>query len=242
MLHALCSVLRAPCSVLRAPRSMLHAPCSMLYAPCSMLRAPCSMLYALCSMLYAPCSVLHAHHVSFLLTEDTLPILSAVQHQYQRKTMKNRFDKQSGSAWRQSGGQAVMGYLYCGRRRFWLSWSELNRLNRQWKWWWVCRTCFVCTSEMCSIAYHTDQTVWWLWWLSDISAGQLIHPLRSPDEVDSAASQGHDLYRLTSGDYWPGEQASRHYAHSSYDHCKRFGTCVITQYDVDDCVIIYGSA
>ena len=59
--------------------------------------------------------------------------------------------------------------------------------------------------------------------LSDISAGQLIHPQRSPGEVDAMAAEGHDLYRLTSGDYWPGEQRTRYYAHPSYDPCRRFG-------------------
>jgi len=61
------------------------------------------------------------------------------------------------------------------------------------------------------------------WLLADISAGQLIHPQRSPSEVDSMAAKGHDLYCLTSGDYLPGEQRTRYYAHPSYDPCRRFG-------------------
>jgi len=38
------------------------------------------------------------------------------------------------------------------------------------------------------------------------------------------AAKGHDLYKLTSGDYSPGEQSTRYYAHPSYDPCRRYGT------------------
>ena len=69
---------------------------------------------------------------------------------------------------------------------------------------------------------------------TDVSAGQLIHPRRSPDEVETASAEGHDLYRLTSGDFWPGEQSSRYYAHPSYDPCRRFGVMYNIRDNQDD--------
>jgi hypothetical protein len=58
---------------------------------------------------------------------------------------------------------------------------------------------------------------------TDISAGQLINPDRTPPEVDSRASRSHDLYRRSHNDYYEGEHFSRNYTHPSFDATRRFG-------------------
>ncbi|NXA40103.1 EFHB protein, partial [Eudromia elegans] len=59
--------------------------------------------------------------------------------------------------------------------------------------------------------------------IRDISGGELINPLKTFEEVDKQARQGHDLYIMSHNDYYVGEVINRKYDSPSFNRFRVFG-------------------
>ena len=55
------------------------------------------------------------------------------------------------------------------------------------------------------------------------SAGELVNPPKSAQQVYDEGEVGRNLYRLTHKDFWVGEQKQRNYTHDSYGRFDTFG-------------------
>ncbi|OXB68884.1 UNVERIFIED_CONTAM: hypothetical protein H355_015127 [Colinus virginianus] len=59
--------------------------------------------------------------------------------------------------------------------------------------------------------------------IQDTSAGELINPPKTSEEVDKEAREGHDLYVVSHNDYYPGEAINRKYDSPNFSKSHVYG-------------------